>query len=401
MFRLKEVNLERVPNHIYNVTDTGMYPKEHAMRPAKHLAPWVVAGLALCACTPDTGTFYWDGIAQDTWASDTSGTDTSVYDTSGYELPDMAHVDNDGDGWTPSTGDCNDAEYAVNPGAYDDPENGVDDNCDGVMDSPIRDCDCGALPTLAEGMDLCDPAFILGANTNSYASAAGTGRGVRADYGTIGNALTPRYGCKFSMVGTGPIEPSIAGCATRQPGTDFYNPGGGGLFGCTSTEPDPDPTPPSDGALICDTNQIMLQLKAPTNAAGFSFDFLYMSAEYPEWVGEGFNDTFYAILDRPTAGEHLNISFDDFGAEIEVDNAFFEDPPTTNINGTGYTDFYIGEICGSSTGWLRTAWEIDPGEVFNLTFSIHDEGDGIYDSMVIIDNFQWSIEPVDPGTVII
>ncbi len=36
-----------------------------------------------------------------------------------------------------------------------------------------------------------------------------------------------------------------------------------------------------------------------------------------------------------------------------------------------------------------------------LTFSIHDEGDGIYDSVVIIDNFQWAVGEVDPGTIII
>ena len=120
----------------------------------------------------------------------------------------------------------------------------------------------------------------------------------------------------------------------------------------------------------------------------------------------GFNDTFYAILDRPSAGEYMNISFDDYGAEIEVDNAFFQDPPTTDISGTGYTDTCCPilmpcAICGSSTGWLRTSWEIEPREEFTLTFSIHDEGDGIYDSMVILDNFRWSIDEVDPGTIII
>jgi hypothetical protein len=350
------------------------------------------------ACEPDNGTFYWDGVSFDTTGGDT------IFDTGGDETytpppdgPDMAFIDNDGDGWTPADGDCNDAEYAVNPGAYDDPDNGVDDNCDGAMDMPISDCDCGPLPTLVEALDICDPAFLLGMSTNSYAPTANQGRGTRSSYGTAGNALSPRYGCQYAVLDTGPIDPSIGTCDIRQPGTDFY---GSALFGCMTSEPDPNPAG-GDGALICDTNQLILQLKAPTNAAGFSFDFLYLSVEYPEWVEMGYNDTFYAILNRPATGENINISLDDFGNEIEVDNAFFEDPPTTNVGGTGYTDMSFGEVCGSSTGWLRTAWEINPGEVFSLTFSIHDEGDGIYDSMVILDNFQWSIEPVDPGTVII
>ena len=40
----------------------------------------------------------------------------------------------------------------------------------------------------------------------------------------------------------------------------------------------------------CDRSQIRLQLTAPSNALGFSFDFLFASAEWPEWVGDGFND---------------------------------------------------------------------------------------------------------------
>ncbi len=43
-----------------------------------------------------------------------------------------------------------------------------------------------------------------------------------------------------------------------------------------------------------------------------------------------------------------------------------------------------------STGWLRTNWPIQGGEEFTLTFSIHDEGDAIYDSLVLIDNFRWN-----------
>ena len=33
-----------------------------------------------------------------------------------------------------------------------------------------------------------------------------------------------------------------------------------------------------------------------------------------------------------------------------------------------------------------------------VTFSIHDEGDGLWDSAVIIDNFAWSVDPVEEGT---
>lgn len=120
----------------------------------------------------------------------------------------------------------------------------------------------------------------------------------------------------------------------------------------------------------------------------------------------GYNDTFYAIIDRPSAGERQNISYDDSGNEIEVDNTFFEDPPRTNLAGTGYegqctNEDWSRDVCGSSTGWLRTSWSITPNEEFTLTFSIHDEGDGLLDSAVILDNFAWSLNAVEPGTDLI
>jgi hypothetical protein len=35
---------------------------------------------------------------------------------------------------------------------------------------------------------------------------------------------------------------------------------------------------------------------------------------------------------------------------------------------------------------------------FALTFSIHDEGDCVFDSIVFIDGFSWHTGEVDPGT---
>jgi len=133
---------------------------------------------------------------------------------------------------------------------------------------------------------------------------------------------------------------------------------------------------------------------ALTNAHGFSFDFLYASTEYPEWVGYSYNDAFYAILQAASTngGATTNIAFDQSPAheEICVNSAFFEDPPETNLEGTNFGwDPFISEHIGGSTGWYRTEWPIEPNETFFLTFSIHDESDGIFDSLVIIDNFRW------------
>lgn len=369
------------------------------------LAVILIIGFSfIVACRPDP-TINTDGDGDGDSDGDSDGDGDGDADAD-IQPPDP-NQDLDGDGFTPNTGDCDEYEALINPNAFEVADNGRDDDCDDAVDEAPEECDCAGGATLPAGLDLCDPRFLLSFDRVFHIETATLGAGVRNRYGTGGNDLAPQRGCAYTILATGPVD--IADCdpfdcpdGKRQYGTDFYYRYDPWMF-CDefNSEPDPDPDG-ADGAIICDTNQLVLHLRAPANANGFTFDFLYLSTEYPEYVDLGFNDTFYAIIDRPTTGERINISFDEQESEIEIDNAFFEDPPTTNIDGTGYdgmcNDDFGYNLCGSSTGWLRTQWSINPGEEFTLTFSIHDEGDGVLDSGVIIDNFAWSNEPVDDGT---
>ena len=136
---------------------------------------------------------------------------------------------------------------------------------------------------------------------------------------------------------------------------------------------------------VYDLHQVRLELKAPPEAKSFSFDFNFFSAEYPQYVNQNFNDTFYAIIEAPSThgGRPTGISFDANDNSIEVDSNYFQQPfhPIPNA-GTGFD-------AHGSTGWLRTHWPIHGGESFVLTFSVHDEGDAVFDSLVLLDNFRW------------
>jgi hypothetical protein len=74
----------------------------------------------------------------------------------------------------------------------------------------------------------------------------------------------------------------------------------------------------------------------------------------------------------------------------------------TDISGTGFEcadDAFDDEDAhGSSTGWVQTSWPIAAGETFTVTFHIHDTNDGLWDSLVILDAFQFLTEG-EQGTV--
>lgn len=198
----------------------------------------------------------------------------------------------------------------------------------------------------------------------------------------LGNsvALRPQEGHRFLVMSSGPVG------NTRPAGS-----------GQLSKAKSPDPTPKfmgqkavsSDGRPIFDAHQVTFKVKAPANAKSFSVDFNFFSAEYPQFVNQNFNDSFYVVIEAPNThgGATTNIAFDSERNAIEVDSNYFQRPfhPIPNT-GTGFDN-------NGSTGWLRTSWPVTGGQEIRVTFSIHDEGDGIYDSLAVIDNFQFHDYP--------
>jgi hypothetical protein len=71
------------------------------------------------------------------------------------------------------------------------------------------------------------------------------------------------------------------------------------------------------------------------------------------------------------------------------------------LNGTG---FQIAEggcgannTTGGGTGWLKMAGNVVPGQTMEIRFAIWDTGDGIYDSLVLLDDWVWSVQASQPG----
>jgi hypothetical protein len=327
-----------------------------------------------------------------------TGTDQ---DCDGIADNNRADFDDDGDGFTELEGDCNDAEYLVNPeavevamrvdGAGNPIAEGVDNDCDGKVDEGPEICDVGLDPAqagdLARAMELCKWTRSAGITTTASSKARNIVRQFGATY-------VPRAGSSMVVLATG--------VAADQSDPRFVNPNEGTPFQNTGAHPNPQPDPAdgcgaADPSTVYDVSELTLELRVPTNARSFSFDFNFMSGEFPEWVCSLYDDTFLVLLE--SSSFHGNVSFDAMGRPVTVNIGFFEvcevgaKPTCTgdeDLRGTGYD----GGV-GGGTGWLTTTAPVTPGEIIRLRFMIFDEGDRYYDSLALIDNFRWDAKPVD------
>lgn len=340
-----------------------------------------------------------------------------------------ADEDLDGDGFTVTAGDCNDCDPNTNPGAIEvigTAEDGeeyvpVDEDCDLMADNPPAPCD-GSLALDASdpfdgarAMELCKLATDNGYGVISakYVHADGSAFSSSLQNGILqnfGQNVAPRGGARMLALSSG---------RARIPGQS----GACGDVSCSETgEGTPPPNFPQtadgceiDGSIFDDVG-LEVQLRAPTNATGYSFDFKFYSFEFAEWVCTNYNDQFMALVTPAPAGaQDGNISFDSNGAPVSVNLAYFtvgencnnwalysdNPPPIPNpcagdgpaeLAGTGFdvwTDDFLDDGNAGGTSWLQTTAPITGGEEFTIRFAVWDTGDANLDATSVIDNFKW------------
>ncbi len=355
-----------------------------------------------------------------------------------------------------------DTETNSEVGTDTNSDTGIDINTDISTDDGIIDMDCSeceqvgsTLDHLACAIDLCDEDVVL---SNTYTSpepligdtdpSAGctledTYEAV-THFGNPSNDLVPKLNGSYVIMATGIAEPS-------DNSTQCWP------YDTVTNHPDPfssDLCPDGMGShMSCPTWDVMnwtLQLKAPIDARSFRFKYVFFSAEYDEYISATYNDKFYVIIEAqstkagvPTVinftqcrdpsvfsdftcgDEDYNCVVGDSYCYVAVNSALSEccwypnesfyapnpdDPPCpggqglTDITGTGFgcavSAAADSASSGSSTGWLRTVWPVDGGEIFTLTFRIHDSIDSAFDSEVIIDSFEF-LTTTDHGTHVV
>jgi hypothetical protein len=302
-----------------------------------------------------------------------------------------------------------------------DSDTDSDTDSDGDTDD-TQDCsDCEGVGATLDAMlcalDICGADLISANDYDSPTGAETEGTyAAMAHFGDTTNDLAPHENGSYALMATGTAT-----------GTAHSEAMGGG----EGVDPFS-----KDDIPIYDVMEWTIELTAPGWAGGFAFDFVFLSEEYDDWIGLIPNDKFYAVIEAQStfsgAPKVINFAecrdpdeyFDhicqegELGCEpgepycyIAINSAlseccYYEGCPdgtaTTDISGTGYTcagnELEDADDNGSSTGWLTTSWPVDGGETFTLTFHLHDTGDQIYDSEVILDNFRFLEGEVDPST---
>ncbi len=187
----------------------------------------------------------------------------------------------------------------------------------------------------------------------------------------------PTSGDSYTMLSTG--DTTVATTPNRAPNTGNDN---GGV--------------PLRGAR--DVTTLRVDVDVPMTASCLSIRFRFYSEEFPEYVGEIYNDAFIAELGEsswdasgtanPTIRAPRNFAFDTRGNPISVNAVGPVSVSRSQASGSTYD---------AATQRLRASTPVTPGR-HSLYHTIFDQGDRLFDSTVLIDRLELSnLRPCVPG----
>ena len=148
-----------------------------------------------------------------------------------------------------------------------------------------------------------------------------------------------------------------------------------------------------------DAVEFTMTLEVPALAKYLKYDVRFLSSEYPEWVGAGYNDELRIEVNSPSQGRST--------FTLDVDSNLFRDE-ASDLVGTGFNIFALDgnsdarDDVTTTLGSPRAGdagatilWRVEdehrvlgPEEV-TVTITIEDDGDNMYDSTAFFDNFRF------------
>ena len=122
-----------------------------------------------------------------------------------------------------------------------------------------------------------------------------------------------------------------------------------------------------------------------------SFNYVFASEEYPEFVGQIYNDIFAFFITGPNPG----------GGNYNNSNIALVPGTSTpvainNVNQVSYTNYYVDNTGGPTVQYdgftrpLTAQANVVPCQTYHIKICIADAGDGIYDSAVFLEALSFS-----------
>jgi hypothetical protein len=139
-----------------------------------------------------------------------------------------------------------------------------------------------------------------------------------------------------------------------------------------------------------DVTVLAIAIQVPAGANCLSFDFRFLSEEFPDFVGRTFNDAFVAELDTTSwttasgviSGLENDFALDPMGGPVTINSTGQSQMSATNAVGTPF---------GGASAPLRAKTAVTPG-AHTIYLSIFDQSDAAYDTAVFADALRTSNE---------
>lgn len=149
--------------------------------------------------------------------------------------------------------------------------------------------------------------------------------------------------------------------------------------------------------------EMRMTAEVPPPYDAFRYRFAFFSSEYPAWFHHDspWNDMYLAWLESESWTG--NVSFDSAGNPISI-NGVLLDFRDAEAEGCP-SPCQAPELAGFSmeghaaTRWLETTAPVVTGETIEVVFAIFDLSDGVYDSAVVLDDWDWTCSGDPPITI--
>jgi hypothetical protein len=188
----------------------------------------------------------------------------------------------------------------------------------------------------------------------------------------------PRAGSTYAILSTGDAKV----VDTDDP--EFFASANDGEVDLTGVSP-----PRGDTAHDATVLRIPINVPVGTGINCLSFDYRFLSEEYPDFITSQFNDAFVAELVTRGGLSTWTTS----GSEITGLASDFALDPSGNpvtIKSTGPTSMSPAEAAGTpfggATAPLRAQTTVAEGGTYDLILSIFDQSDQYYDTVALVDN---------------